>query len=462
MPALNTIYDRTTINGGYGQSIVDWALGDDRVFVGDVTQQIGVGDTVTDVYLTLKANPNAPDALAIAQIHVTQENKGHGSTAPPGFIEMGLFSADYAGLVAAGPIYFLDFRVITRFGNTYTVSTAAVAFLQNVTQTNFNGTPGPIPMGPNGGQPRFRGYTRFNPMWSPPAILGVSFVAGDWYRNSHPRPGYPTGWVCIIGGSPGTWMPEGRLVGGEPFPTQPGLWAWNGATQSWEQTVSFPTNVTNNVYGYNPVTQQWVVIPSDGSWIQNLWNAPGLYWNGGALWLGDPMANLPTAPGQYVFDGSSQLWIPASQIQGVTNGSNALPGTIGEYVESYTSSPLTINTRKNEQAWDGAPLDQLLTLNLTAGDWFVTGNIDIEAQPGSGPTTYIAAELAVLPDIGEGEWCTVRSVTAQDWSCKFSGMRVNTVTPVTVGLLLEVVASIAGTPSGTNLIWANVRAWRVR
>jgi hypothetical protein len=199
------ILDTTSILGGYGQQIFDWALGDDRVFEANVASLILAGDAVTRAIFTLKASPNAPDANAIIQKQVTTTYTPNGQITQNTFITINVYSADYEGLVAAGPVYNWDFRVITSQGHTYTVATGVVAFIQNSTQTNIAGTPGPIPQGPNNGQPRFRGFLNQNPMLMP--FLTGTFVLGDWYRNSNPAPGSPSGWVCMTGGS----LPGGAL-----------------------------------------------------------------------------------------------------------------------------------------------------------------------------------------------------------------------------------------------------------
>jgi hypothetical protein len=207
------LLDTTFLLGGYGQSIVDWALGDDRSFNGDVYSLLLPGDNVTKGILTLKAAPTAPDAFAIIQKIITQTpNNPAGqiqqSIQGGGFtlLTFNVFSADYEGIVASGSVYGIDCRVITSMGHTYTVATGMVDFVQNVTQTNIAGTPGPPPQGPPlNGQPRFRGWIPTNPMIIP--NLSGYFTKGDYYRNSNPQPGEPSGWVCMIGGQ----LPGGAL-----------------------------------------------------------------------------------------------------------------------------------------------------------------------------------------------------------------------------------------------------------
>jgi hypothetical protein len=203
------VLDTTSILGGYGQSIVDWMVGDDRSFSGDVNGLLQSGDAVTDAYFTLKSSAISPDVYAIIQKHITQTLSSAGQItqsttgSPPleqTVLLFNVYSADYEGLAFAGTSYYWDFRVITVKGRSYTVAQGNVNFQQGVTQTNIAGTPGPLPMGPNNGQPRFRGFAIRNPMYIP--NIEGTFVLGDWFRNSAPTvSNSPSGWVCVSGGS---------------------------------------------------------------------------------------------------------------------------------------------------------------------------------------------------------------------------------------------------------------------
>lgn len=191
--------DTTSIPNGYNQSIVDWALGDDRNFTGAIPgTSLVSGDNATSAYYTLKAAPNQPDANAIVQKKVTTVATPTGGISGTN-LTINVFSADYEGLVFAGQFYYWDFRIITALGHTVTIATGVVQFTQNVTQTNVAGTPGPIPVGPNNGQPRFRGFAIVNPMLVP--NLAGTFVQGDYFRNAAAVAASPSGWVCVVAGS---------------------------------------------------------------------------------------------------------------------------------------------------------------------------------------------------------------------------------------------------------------------
>lgn len=227
------LVDTTSLLGGFGQEIVDWALGDDRLFEGNI--QPILPDPGQIAYFTLKASPNAPDANAIIQVSAPVSGN---------IITLSVSSVTYQSLVSAGPVYYWDVRVVTIDGRTITIATGVVAFVQNVTQTNAAGTPGPIPRGPNNGQPQFRGWTIGNPnLQLNPPIVGT-FVAGDWYRQRNPVPNGPSGWVCTIGGNPGTWVADGGVSNSPtvPFIGPPGP---PGATGP--QGAAGPTGATGPI-----------------------------------------------------------------------------------------------------------------------------------------------------------------------------------------------------------------------
>lgn len=141
--------------------------------------------------------------------------------------------------------------------------------------------------------------------------------------------------------------------------------------------------------------------------------------------------------------------------QGVTDGSDAPAGQIGEYIENWNS--YVISTRLNESAWDGVPLDKLGTIGLSAGDWMVGEHTDVEQQPVPyyAPTTYVAAVLQ--SSSGEAVWYLIRGVTAWDLSVPIGPMRVNTAVPVQVTMSIEVVTTGSPILNPVNIssaVWA--------
>lgn len=205
--------DTTSMLGGYGQQIVDWALGDDRSFSSNGLPCPGLvasDNILTDAYFTLKSAPNLPDANAIVQKHITTilTLAGQITGAPANILAINVRSADFEGLVFVGPVYYWDFRVITSGGHTYTIATGTVAYLQNTTQTNVAGTPATLP---NLGLPRFRGFLPTHPK-NIPNFVGI-FNPGDYYRNSRPVSGGPSGWVCFVAGYDGSVFHTDGIIG---------------------------------------------------------------------------------------------------------------------------------------------------------------------------------------------------------------------------------------------------------
>lgn len=197
------LVDSASILGGSNQSINDWYLGDDREFTGNVAGLLDPADpNLAKAFFTLKLNPNDPDANAILQVAITTGASAHGQITAPAILAFHIFSVDYQSFVNAGTQYNWDFRVITTGGSTITIANGTVAFVQNVTQTNNAGTPAAKPLN---GNPQFRGFA-----FGPPTA-GI-FNTGDFYRNQIPQSGDPSGWVCVIGGAPGTWRTDG-IVG---------------------------------------------------------------------------------------------------------------------------------------------------------------------------------------------------------------------------------------------------------
>ena len=204
--------DTTSIPGGYGQPISDWQLGDGRAFSGATPGLAPSDNVLTDGYFTLKSSPNLPDADAIIQKHITPvaSPAGQITGAPANILAINVYSADYEGLVSAGPIYYWDFRVITVGGQVYTIATGTVDFQQNVTQTNNAGTPAVFP---NNGQPRFRGFLPTHPKNI--ANFSGTFNPGDFFANSLPTPGGPSGWVCITATNNASGFVTNGIVGND-------------------------------------------------------------------------------------------------------------------------------------------------------------------------------------------------------------------------------------------------------
>lgn len=188
---------------------------------------------------------------------------------------------------------------------------------------------------------------------------------------------------------------------------------------------------------------------------------------------GNPVSNaVPVVGDALVWDGSQ--WLPSAPpppapplngpIIGVTDGSNAAPGMVGEVI-SISSGPVTITST----TWT-----DVVTLNVTPGDWDVIGYVDnitagFDAQatppvdggigfalrvnntwsPGPG---YLGGRAAMVNQPGSGTFNNISTSI-------FAGpLRVNTAVTVTVTLtvsitLLRSVSGGSGSSNG-NMIWA--------
>jgi hypothetical protein len=149
--------------------------------------------------------------------------------------------------------------------------------------------------------------------------------------------------------------------------------------------IDFPASPTNG-QKFNAAGLTWV-------WDGAKWTvASGLI---GGVTIGDTPPASPVAGalwwdsvgGQlYVFynDGNSSQWAPTTnQIGngGVTDGSNAPAGVVGEVLSAIVTTPVSIPTATNVN---------VATLPLTAGDWDVQGEIWFTLAG----ATYTGASLA--------------------------------------------------------------------
>lgn len=185
----------------FGNLIVDWQLGDDRVIQRSVLSSYLVsGDVLSDAFFTVKTSPTDIDANALIQKHITTSGLVSGQITGLNLV-FNIFSADYEGLISAGTVAYYDIRIISAFGHTVTIETGEIEFQQNVTQANKSGVPAVFPAD---GQPRFRGFTSQRPDLVP--FNNGLFNTGDFYVSSNPSNGHGFMFFCLIGGAPGTWV----------------------------------------------------------------------------------------------------------------------------------------------------------------------------------------------------------------------------------------------------------------
>lgn len=132
--------------------------------------------------------------------------------------------------------------------------------------------------------------------------------------------------------------------------------------------------------------------------------------------------------------------LPARMRKGVTDGSDAAAGDVGEFLGVASGAvPMTSTTLTN-----------VVSLALTAGDWDVEGNVSFTA--GGGAHTFFGAGVGALD--------TFTSATFPS-AAMFMGIttatrRYNVTTTTTVWVVAE--ASFAGTMSATG----SIRARRAR
>jgi hypothetical protein len=144
--------------------------------------------------------------------------------------------------------------------------------------------------------------------------------------------------------------------------------------------------------------------------------------------------------------------LTTSKITGVTDGSNAVAGQIGEYVSANPGSPVTPAT-SNTSA-------QLTSISLTAGDWDVYGTCSY--TPGTGTATLMACGISLnstsFDSLVLGGYV---QINANPFSNAFylqaiAPRRINITTTTTIYLVGEAIYSSLGTASWSvnNIIQA--------
>ena len=157
-----------------------------------------------------------------------------------------------------------------------------------------------------------------------------------------------------------------------------------------------PSPVQNGALWYDLVGGQlytWVNDGSSSQWVIAVNSGSS---SGASIWVGDsppigPLAGalwFDSVGGQlYVWfnDGSSNQWVPTTNqfgggyqpSKGVTDGSDAAPGQLGEVISSNVTTPVALPT-SNTSFTVGS-------ISLTAGDWDISGEVWI-ATAGALPT----------------------------------------------------------------------------
>jgi len=121
---------------------------------------------------------------------------------------------------------------------------------------------------------------------------------------------------------------------------------------------------------------------------------------------------------------------------GVTDGSDAAAGQIGEYMTA-TGGPVALVS---------GSVANVASLALTAGDWDVSGNVQFSA--GAGTHTYFGAGITAVDTLTAATFPT----TALAQAISPATRRVNVTATTTTWLVAE--ASFAGTVTVTGTIRA--------
>jgi hypothetical protein len=127
--------------------------------------------------------------------------------------------------------------------------------------------------------------------------------------------------------------------------------------------------------------------------------------------------------------------------QGVTDGSDAKAGDVGEYL-SGTGGPVTLTN---------AAVTNIASVNLTAGDWDVSGNVAFTA--GSGTHTFFGAGIGGLDTFSSATFPSA----ALNMGIATATRRYNVTAATTVWVVAE-----AGFGGGSMTATGTVRARRMR
>lgn len=150
---------------------------------------------------------------------------------------------------------------------------------------------------------------------------------------------------------------------------------WNGA--AWVQLAAGGSGSVNA-----GTINQLAFYASTGSAVSGFNNSPSSV-------LSTTSASVP----QWVTTLPSALTVPLPNITGVTNASNAAAGSVGEVISSIINQGASVSLT-NAIAAD------VTSINLTAGDWDVWGNIGVGSTLNSLTQAFmwVSATSSTVPD----------------------------------------------------------------
>lgn len=203
---------------------------------------------------------------------------------------------------------------------------------------------------------------------------------------------------------------------------------WNGA--SWTQLAAGGSGSINlgsiNQLAYYATTGTAIsglMIANNSVLITNGSGVPSL------------STSLPTS-----------LTVPQPNIVGVTNGSNASAGSVGQFISNVVNSgsPVLISA---------ATATDITSISLTAGDWDVYGNVTVifTGGTGAGGITYAWSNIASVtipdPSLINGILTSINSQMGQ--SIPYARYNISTTTTVYLS-----VYNSGGTANGSGGIYA--------
>jgi len=142
-------------------------------------------------------------------------------------------------------------------------------------------------------------------------------------------------------------------------------------------------------------------------------------------------------------DGVADRLRDLSRRMGITDGSDAAAGELGEYLSASSSGTVGLA--------NGTVTD-IATLALTAGDWSVEGNVVFAP---TGTVTYAQASVNVVSATSGSIVTRVAGATAATQLRLGTGgaVRINVTTPVTAYLVAQ-CGFTSGAVSADGIIWA--------
>jgi hypothetical protein len=163
------------------------------------------------------------------------------------------------------------------------------------------------------------------------------------------------------------------------------------------------------------------------------------------------LSNSVTGGGAIVLQGTPTINTPS--ITGVTNGSNAAAGAVGEFVSSAVTQASAVSTANGAYT-------TVTSISLTAGDWDVEGMVTTyeSAATVTGRIAGINTTAGTIPDDGWAAVLYIQTTTASQFNTMIiSRKRYNVTATTTVYLIGSVTFS-----AGSVKLYGNITARRIR